>query len=616
MIVLPRSISWPLAFIGGQLLALCYAPYEVGVMVWFWLLPLLGALWFGGGGSAKRGFGIGWAGGLGFWIFNVKWIAEVEGVSPVLGFCLLVALASFLALYVGVWGAVASKWLNPFRNTSVEYSTQKEGSLQQKVAARILRQQEKVSSWKLAKQSLNRSLLLAALWVSLEWIRSWFLTGFTWSGVGVAFHDSLVLAQGADLIGAMGLSFLPVFVSAVLLQVGIRLVNENRVGQRRAHLDFGIAVLVVALFFVYGMVRVSQFHRIDSHEFDVLVVQGNVPQSLKWDPDEQYALYEKYSSLTQAGIDRVQDQAVTEMQEGEVMTIPKIDMVLWPESSFPEPVWYQPEGGTIKGQYNEMYVDNHLRSLGEFVLVTGINYLPAELGEEGEILLTSGKPFYNSMALIEGDFKDLKVYHKKHLVPFGEYLPLEDHVPFVKSIFAMSTKQDYVDSFSRGGAKDPVSISLRGEEIQIIPTICYEDTVAPLVRKLVRSEPQIILNVTNDGWFGESEAALQHMATARFRAIELRRPLVRSANTGVSVVIQANGSAFVPGRPEKQMIVDDEGSPFVADSMYAKVFVPKEGPMTLYALWGNWFVYLCLGVSFIHLIFEVAKRRRFLSGSR
>ena len=132
--------------------------------------------------------------------------------------------------------------------------------------------------------------------------------------------------------------------------------------------------------------------------------------------------------------------------------------------------------------------------------------------------------------------------------------------------------------------------------MQLIPSVCFEDTVGRLTRKFVRSEPQIILNVTNDGWFKKSESAAQHMANAKFRAIELRRPMVRSANTGVSGIVSITGSLVDPVTGKRQVVEDESGDHFVRSSVYGHAYAPKHGPMTLYALVGDWFSYLMMAL--------------------
>ena len=133
-----------------------------------------------------------------------------------------------------------------------------------------------------------------------------------------------------------------------------------------------------------------------------------------------------------------------------------------------------------------------------------------------------------------------------------------------------------------------------GDEISVIPTVCFEDTVARKMRKFVKGGGQLIVNITNDGWFKNSEAAAQHFANAKFRSIEFRRPTVRSANTGVSAVINSHGTVLDRKTRERSILLDDSGSHLSRGWLYATVQVPLEGPLTLYARFGDWFSILAL----------------------
>jgi apolipoprotein N-acyltransferase len=124
--------------------------------------------------------------------------------------------------------------------------------------------------------------------------------------------------------------------------------------------------------------------------------------------------------------------------------------------------------------------------------------------------------------------------------------------------------------------------------IGAIPTICFEDTVARITRLFVRPGPQVIINVTNDGWFKESAAAAQHFANARFRAIELRRPMLRCANTGVSAAIDTTGSTAHPDNGKAQVIADAKGSHFTRGSRLVELDVPLQPSFSLYAVIGDW----------------------------
>jgi apolipoprotein N-acyltransferase len=184
---------------------------------------------------------------------------------------------------------------------------------------------------------------------------------------------------------------------------------------------------------------------------------------------------------------------------------------------------------------------------------------------------------------------DLQLYQKHHLVIFGETIPFADSIPFLKEIYKQQSGLEYVGSFTPGVSFDPLPIpTASGTVIGAIPTICFEDSVGRLTRKFVRSGPQVIVNVTNDGWFRESAAAAQHFANARFRAIELRRPMLRSANNGVSAAVDTTGSTAHPDSGKPQVLVDANGSHFTRGSLLAELDVPLHPTSSLYAVIGDW----------------------------
>ena len=149
-------------------------------------------------------------------------------------------------------------------------------------------------------------------------------------------------------------------------------------------------------------------------------------------------------------------------------------------------------------------------------------------------------------------------------------------------------------------------MQLKDKEILVIPSVCFEDTVPRLTRKFVRDAPQIIVNLTNDGWFKESEAAAQHFANARFRAIELRRPMLRCANTGVTAAIDTLGSTISPETGLPQVIEDENGSTFLRGNLLAKVQIPVKPSFSLYAIIGDWGI-ISLGI--LGLVLQIADSR-------
>jgi len=159
---------------------------------------------------------------------------------------------------------------------------------------------------------------------------------------------------------------------------------------------------------------------------------------------------------------------------------------------------------------------------------------------------------------------------------------------------------EYGGSFTPGVSNEPLSVSNdRGTAIGVIPTVCFEDSIPRLARRFARPGPQVIVNVTNDGWFKESPAADQHFANARFRTIELRRPMIRCANTGVSAAIDSTGSTAHPDTGKPQVLIDSRGSHFTRGSLLTELAIPLHPSFSLYVLIGDWGV---IGLALLGLL--------------
>lgn len=525
---------WLAAISSGVLLALCFPNWNIASLIWVWNLPLLAALWFSGPTERRpkprrrawRGWWLGYVSGLVFFWINVSWLGEVSIGGAI-------ALPVYLAVYFGFWGAFAAT-MGHWDPGNPEGAGKVPESKWQKLFA---------PSWAV----LRVSFLNAALWCGLEWLRGMVFTGFTWNGLGVALHESLYLIQIVDIIGVSGLSFVLVFCSSVLLATIVRLGSEFGHRGLRPHLDFTVAVALVMGVFLYGLNRINQ-PRGETKDIRVLLVQMNIPIDQKWDDAFLGKSLGAYYDLT---------TAYAEASD--------YDLVVWPESAVP-------------GRYFYPWVQDFFNS----VLASGDFYLMSGIEEE-----VQPEELYNSAVLMRGSTRNFQMYRKAHLVPFGEYIPLRGIFPPFEWVAGRLIPSD----FERGKSFDPLVVDEEG--FQIIPLICFEDTIGRLARKFVRqNQAQVIVNITNDGWFWESAGSTQHMANARFRCIELRRPMVRAANTGVSCIIDELGSLYdrESTPPFERKIADDvTGSTFVTGCLPGTVRMQKDGPLTVYARFGDWF---------------------------
>lgn len=513
--------------ISGGLLSLAYPPVDLGWAVWVALIPMLIAFWTVGGKRAGlKGFGLGWAGGLVFFAINVSWLSTVTSIGPL-------ALASYLALFFGAFGAFAATWGNPWR-----------------VAGR---------TWRM---DLRSALICAAWWAILEWLRGWLLTGFGWNGVGVGLHKQLVLAQAADLLGVTGLSLFVLLIQMLLI---LTICNLRRKDLRASRVIGGATGAVVLFLTAYGFIRIAAVEKGEFVPLKALLVQLNIPQEageVAWEMERVHMGYEDETTKAL--------EAAKAKQEWP-------DWVIWPESSLHGRLFTVADGKWGMWQANLDTIGT-VREAGPFTLMLGLTELESEINGDRMEPKQKGRA-WNSLVVMDPQ-NQLQSFHKHHLVIFGETIPFVETIPLLKKIYEQQSGTEYLGSFSSGESLDPLKSVVNGSEVGIIPSICFEDTVPRLTRKFVRPGPQIIVNVTNDGWFKESEAADQHFANAMFRSIELRRPMIRCANTGVSGAISATGRS--------QRLEDANGNHFMAGSLLAKVAIPVNPSFSLYALLGDW----------------------------
>ncbi|HCC20798.1 MAG TPA: apolipoprotein N-acyltransferase [Verrucomicrobiales bacterium] len=602
-----KIVLWPFiaAIVSGVLLAMCFPGWNLSGLVWLWMLPLLPAVWRGQ--SKWYGFFICYLSGVTFWLINLKWLWTVSGLGALV-------MAAFLALYFGLWGAIAVSIGNPWRkklSKNNDDPNEREG-IREKIANKQAAAKPGANFGSAVGdsfRSLRFAFVNAAAWVGIEWLRGWLFTGFGWNGLGVAFHNTPVLAQAADLVGVTGLAFMPVLMSAVLIQTGRRLGQEAMSGKLKARLDFSVAALLLAMHFCYGVWRARDVNSWDTQRVRVLLVQENIPQNLKWDESEVVRIMDDYREGTELAIKALDDsnKNSVESANGEV-ELKHPDFVIWPESALPNPLLYVEgeEGYYFYGNVEHL-LENEIRPLGNFTLIAGMNEFEAEHVDE-MIKWKEGGGQYNSIVAVKPGQPlalSAETYRKMHLVIFGEYIPLKDDLPVLTKLFKFSSGADFAGNFSAGESIDPLTLPTAEGDVQVIPNVCFEDTVGRLTRQFVRHEPQVIVNVTNDGWFKESEAAAQHMANARFRAIELRRPMIRSANTGVSGIISAAGSLVDPATGDRQIIEDEHGNHFTRGNLYGHAYAPVDGPLTLYAVAGDWFSWLML----VSLAVAIVRRR-------
>ncbi|MEO5339382.1 MAG: apolipoprotein N-acyltransferase [Magnetococcus sp. MYC-9] len=423
----------------------------VGLMLLITLLPRF---------SARQGAWLGFFFGLSHFSLGFSWLLtslHTHGGIPWLGSLLmLLGLAACMALYPALFGALLAR---------------------------------------LAPRPWLLPLAAPALWVITEWLRAHLLGGFAWNLVGYGWDRWAPFLQIADLGGIFLLSWLMVLPASVGAALWLR---------RPPTAPFfaacsGVA-LVLGLVFWYGEERLATLQRSQQQDnrppIRVAVVQGNIPQQLKWATAQQKETLERYLQLSRA--------------------LPKpLDLVVWPETAMS---FFFRSNPDFLAQISQLS-----RELAAPVL-TGTPSIDRESEEDGW-------RYYNSMVMLDESGSLDQRYDKHHLVPFGEFIPLRGLVPAKFSKFT-----DGTEDFSGG----PGPVPLTWNKGDIGPLICYEAIFPDEVRQLAATGVQWLINITNDAWFGDT-AKPQHLAMVRLRAVENRLPMIRSANTGISAVFDDTG---------------------------------------------------------------------------
>ncbi len=627
------------ALLSGLLLALCFPGYDVGGFVWVWAVPLIVALWAGlSGESVKRfkrkAFFLGWCSGLVFWLMTVNWflaMGDLDNVPQAGAWFAWIGLSAYLAVYFGVWAVFLATVGNPWQRAWAGACTRSRSSagdeesvrekksridelVEKKLAGGKRKKFDLMGGFGTSVRVMRFAVMHASLWVVLEWLRGWLFTGFTWNGLGVAFHENATMAQAADLVGVVGLSFLPILVCSMLVQLGKRLVDEAKAGGKfKAHWEIAFTVGLVAMSFVYGIVKMRECKNSEKLVVRVLLLQPNISQNEKWgDEIQQVKNYEWFAREVKEVFENLNNEAIEKAATtGGSQAAELPDVVILPESALTHGLIYEE---SVENAFITPMADQVLRydllARGNHSVIFGSNFYEGETIDAGmgpQIGVKFGGRDYNAIAIagprevVEMDDEDgadeqvykvssLDIYGKVHLVPFGEYFP---DIPFRESIYGALYGSNPGMNFTKGTSFDPLPLKVGEGSVGVIPAVCFEDSVGRVTRKFVRAEPQMIVNVTNDGWFGESKAARQHLANARFRAIELRRPMVRSANTGVSCIIDTAGGLRDDVTKKMQVLTDEDGSIFTDGNLFGHVRVPVKPRWTLYALAGDWFVILC-----------------------
>ncbi len=601
---------------GGVLLALAFPPYDLGNMVWVALLPLLSVLWRGHI-TRKRAFGLGWLYGMGCYCVSFWWIHEVGYVFGIpQPLFLAVAFVPLMAVYSclpGLWALAAGSWLRPYP-----------APLPQESASSPTRRRELWAAWAAAdlRSTLRSAIGLGALWVCIEWLRAHGTLGFSWNSLGTALYGGLSLVQWAEFVGTCALSFVPVSMSVIVWRALRRtFLHFKGAGVGCRPWDFYAGVVLLFLLFGGGLMMsrlyapATMLKRSEVFPLPVMALQINKDQTEHISSPRSVSQYHEYLNATVEAFNEIARDTMRNAQRSEDVGL-KLQLpvwVVWPESALPFPFYRDADTRRL---LTDAISNEHLlqgsglplarqrvREMGgqDFTLFTGVDEALLRNDERG----LSFCGLLNSLAAIPDGAESIRTASKQHLMPFGEYIPLAQDIKWIGEAYSRITGTQVGDGIIPGAGSAPLPVPIPGAQLTVgaIPAVCYEDTVGDLLRLFARPGPQVIVNVTNDGWFRESSCGVQQARAAAMRCIELRRPMVRAANMGLCCAIAPNGAVI-------HSLKKADGSPHLPGYSYAILPVDTKARLTLYAAWGDWAVLLCLLIALAFAGYDLANRRR------
>jgi len=363
---------------------------------------------------------------------------------------------------------------------------------------------------------INRFGILAApiVWVILEYIQANIsIMGFGWALLGYSQYKNLLLIQIADFSGVYGVSFVVMMVNAAIYRT-----------LKKSFREIIIVGLVLAVVFGYGVIKEKAIE--PKNSVKISVIQGNIPQELKWDLEAQGMIIEKYTALTKmSGLDNP-------------------DLIVWPETSFP--------GFFETDKEMTEQVLNLAKEMNVPILIGANTIEPLQKSRRQGLnpaYAVKEVDYFNSAVLVSAKGKIVDIYDKIHLVPFGEYVPFSDKFPAFHRLVLGELGEftpgkefkafSFQPSLSRAQSREAFNQAVRFSVL-----ICFEDIFPEISRKFVKNGAKFLIVITNDAWYGKSGAAYQHAACSVFRAIENRVPIVRCANTGYSCFIDSKGKIY------------------------------------------------------------------------
>ncbi|MDI6801213.1 MAG: apolipoprotein N-acyltransferase [Thermodesulfovibrionales bacterium] len=483
------------ATISGLLLFFSFPEMDIFPLAWIALIPLLIFLY---DKDTKTSFKAGFFFGCVYFFSTTYWIYHSINKYGSIPFIPSLFLVLLLSLYLSLYPALFSSLYSSI----------------------------------LKRSTLPAMFVAPVLWTTLEFVRSYALTGFPWSSLGYSQYKFLPFIQGADITGIYGISFILVAVNGAFADMFLL----SRRKEKRPLFPLiptvsGFVILFILLIatFSYGFYRLNEIR--EGTHIKAAVVQGNIEQDKKWVPSYQDEVVKIYKELSISA------------------SLQKPNIIVWPETAVP---FYF---GADNARSNE--VISFQRGLNSYLLF-------------GSVLFKEGNLFTNSAVFLNKDGNISYLHDKIHLVPFGEYVPLKGILFFVDKLVVgvgdYVPGKDYIRAVTPFGSFGTL--------------ICYEIIFPGLVRKFYTRGGDFIVTITNDAWFGKTHGPYQHFSMSVFRAVENRKPVIRAANTGISGFIDSNGR--IMGRTnlfERTFLVKE---------------VKTDKTLSFYTKFGDIFSYFCI----------------------
>lgn len=495
-----HRVRYAIAAASGVLLALAFPRVSIAGLAW--VAP--GILLFAAIGlSPALAFRVGYVGGFFYYLCGLNWLLYIPVTGlPILGW---IALSAYLALYPGFWVWICWKMFPGAAFVRSEGAEPREPEVGGGVSG-MLPHVIDGAWWKRAMWAFK----CGAAWVASEMFLGRFLSGFPWDFLGVSQYEMLPVIQVAAFTGVYGVSFLIVWFSVGLMLAGVALARKPPAPSAWIK-ELALPFLAVAFSAAYGL-SVMRSNEPPEGRTKIALIQPSIPQTLIWDERENSNRFVQLIALSERALES------------------NPDIMVWPEASVPNML-----------RHHDETAEAIVRLVQRHKVWAIVGSDDAELRPGGSTL--RDVDYFNSAFAISPEGTLTGMYKKRQLVIFGEYIPFVKTLPFMKYLSPAGET-----GFTPGSAPVPFNLDSIGVIASVL--ICFEDTFPHLVRDYVEPNTDVLVNLTNNGWFGESAAQWQHAATAVFRAVENRIPLVRCANNGLTCWVDAMGGVhevYFPG---------------------------------------------------------------------